>query len=197
MHECIVRIVRRRMISAEGTCRAGNKCMPVEVPSSAVYSLRRPSSPVPEPTWYTSAPPLPQPFVADFHLYKTIGPLHVCLFLVSVFLNTALHNLPTHPLLSPPSFSRRSPLYPLVRAPFSKTTLSKMSTTTSDVAVAPKLEKKPVKFSNLLLGAGLNMFEVTTLGQVNGFPWTLPSVVLFLNTRNAPLYHNKQIAHPP
>ncbi|KAF2097103.1 mitochondrial carrier [Rhizodiscina lignyota] len=30
---------------------------------------------------------------------------------------------------------------------------------------APKLEKKPVKFSNLLLGAGLNMFEVTTLGQ--------------------------------
>ncbi|KAH0837100.1 mitochondrial DNA replication protein YHM2 [Fonsecaea monophora] len=30
---------------------------------------------------------------------------------------------------------------------------------------APKIEKKPVKFSNLLLGAGLNMFEVTTLGQ--------------------------------
>lgn len=30
-------------------------------------------------------------------------------------------------------------------------------------AVMP--EKKPVKFSNLLLGAGLNMFEVTTLGQ--------------------------------
>lgn len=29
----------------------------------------------------------------------------------------------------------------------------------------PKLEKKPVKFSNLLLGAGLNMFEVTTLGS--------------------------------
>jgi len=29
----------------------------------------------------------------------------------------------------------------------------------------PKLEKKPVKFSNLLLGTGLNMFEVTTLGQ--------------------------------
>ncbi|KAF2478658.1 mitochondrial DNA replication protein YHM2 [Neohortaea acidophila] len=28
-----------------------------------------------------------------------------------------------------------------------------------------KVEKKPVKFSNLLLGAGLNMFEVTTLGQ--------------------------------
>ena len=38
-------------------------------------------------------------------------------------------------------------------------------------AIAPpapaseKLEKKPIKFSNLLLGAGLNMFEVTTLGQ--------------------------------
>jgi hypothetical protein len=30
---------------------------------------------------------------------------------------------------------------------------------------AQKLEKKPIKFSNLLLGAGLNMFEVTTLGQ--------------------------------
>ncbi|KAH6670759.1 putative mitochondrial DNA replication protein YHM2 [Halenospora varia] len=30
---------------------------------------------------------------------------------------------------------------------------------------APTLEKKPIKFSNLLLGAGLNMFEVTTLGQ--------------------------------
>ena len=37
------------------------------------------------------------------------------------------------------------------------------------IAPAPvttrKLEKKPIKFSNLLLGAGLNMFEVTTLGQ--------------------------------
>ncbi len=32
-------------------------------------------------------------------------------------------------------------------------------------AAPGKLEKKPVKFSNLLLGAGLNMFEVTTLGQ--------------------------------
>lgn len=30
---------------------------------------------------------------------------------------------------------------------------------------APELKKKPVSFSNLLLGAGLNMFEVTTLGQ--------------------------------
>ncbi|MCJ1374530.1 Mitochondrial DNA replication protein yhm2 [Loxospora ochrophaea] len=28
-----------------------------------------------------------------------------------------------------------------------------------------KLEKKPIKFSNLLVGAGMNMFEVTTLGQ--------------------------------
>jgi hypothetical protein len=32
-------------------------------------------------------------------------------------------------------------------------------------APPPKLEKKPVKFSNLLVGASLNMFEVTTLGQ--------------------------------
>jgi hypothetical protein len=32
-------------------------------------------------------------------------------------------------------------------------------------APAPKIEKKPIKFSNLLLGASLNMFEVTTLGQ--------------------------------
>ena len=29
----------------------------------------------------------------------------------------------------------------------------------------PKVEKKPIKFSNLLVGAGMNMFEVTTLGQ--------------------------------
>jgi hypothetical protein len=47
-----------------------------------------------------------------------------------------------------------------------------MSTATPDKAAAPKLEKKPVKFSNLLLGAGLNMFEVTTLGQVNTIPPT-------------------------
>lgn len=40
-----------------------------------------------------------------------------------------------------------------------------MATTTPAVAAPKKLEKKPVKFSNLLLGAGLNMFEVTTLGQ--------------------------------
>ena len=43
-----------------------------------------------------------------------------------------------------------------------------MSTTQTELgmpAAKPKLEKKPVKFSNLLLGAGLNMFEVTTLGQ--------------------------------
>ncbi len=43
-----------------------------------------------------------------------------------------------------------------------------MSTTTTaptPVVKPGQLEKKPVKFSNLLLGAGLNMFEVTTLGQ--------------------------------
>ena len=28
-----------------------------------------------------------------------------------------------------------------------------------------KLEKPPIKFSNLLVGSGLNMFEVSTLGQ--------------------------------
>ncbi|PSS09187.1 hypothetical protein M430DRAFT_146854 [Amorphotheca resinae ATCC 22711] len=32
-------------------------------------------------------------------------------------------------------------------------------------AAKPLPEKKPVKFSNLLLGAGLNLFEVTSLGQ--------------------------------
>lgn len=35
----------------------------------------------------------------------------------------------------------------------------------NSIPSTPKLEKKPVKFSNLLLGAGLNLFEVTTLGQ--------------------------------
>ena len=37
--------------------------------------------------------------------------------------------------------------------------------TANSPIVEKKLEKKPIKFSNLLLGAGLNMFEVTTLGQ--------------------------------
>lgn len=36
---------------------------------------------------------------------------------------------------------------------------------TAPASQPPKLEKKPIKFSNLLLGAGLNLFEVTTLGQ--------------------------------
>lgn len=36
-----------------------------------------------------------------------------------------------------------------------------------------KLEKKPIKFSNLLLGAGLNLFEVTTLGQVGSTQYTV------------------------
>jgi len=42
-----------------------------------------------------------------------------------------------------------------------------MSATIAPVSASQpqKLEKKPIKFSNLLLGAGLNMFEVTTLGQ--------------------------------
>ncbi|KAI1916837.1 Mitochondrial DNA replication protein yhm2 [Ophidiomyces ophidiicola] len=35
----------------------------------------------------------------------------------------------------------------------------------SATSASQAIEKKPVKFSNLLLGAGLNLFEVTTLGQ--------------------------------
>ncbi|KAL2002189.1 hypothetical protein VTN02DRAFT_452 [Thermoascus thermophilus] len=41
-----------------------------------------------------------------------------------------------------------------------------MSAATAQASSAPhKIEKKPIKFSNLLLGAGLNLFEVTSLGQ--------------------------------
>lgn len=41
-----------------------------------------------------------------------------------------------------------------------------MSAAIAPIPAAPqKLEKKPIKFSNLLLGAGLNLFEVTSLGQ--------------------------------
>lgn len=40
-----------------------------------------------------------------------------------------------------------------------------MSAAVAPAPVSGKLEKKPIKFSNLLLGAGLNLFEVTTLGQ--------------------------------
>lgn len=40
-----------------------------------------------------------------------------------------------------------------------------MSSAVTTPAGGQKLEKKPVKFSNLLLGSGLNLFEVTTLGQ--------------------------------
>ena len=43
--------------------------------------------------------------------------------------------------------------------------MSAIDAATVPGAQARKLEKKPIKFSNLLLGAGLNMFEVTTLGQ--------------------------------
>lgn len=72
---------------------------------------------------------------------------------------------------SPPSSNARSPVISLGQGPFQRIHHPRMSTTTS-AASAPTLEKKPVKFSNLLLGAGLNLFEVTTLGQV----WH-PSVV--------------------
>jgi len=38
----------------------------------------------------------------------------------------------------------------------------------------PKLEKKPVKFSNLLLGAGLNLFEVSReIPTIRGHGWRL------------------------
>lgn len=43
--------------------------------------------------------------------------------------------------------------------------MSALDARTAPVMQPKKLEKKPIKFSNLLLGAGLNMFEVTTLGQ--------------------------------
>lgn len=65
----------------------------------------------------------------------------------------------------------------LGQGPFQRIPIHKMSTAT-EKAAAPKLEKKPVKFSNLLLGAGLNMFEVTSLGQVRLSPfihWSPPT----------------------
>ncbi|KAF2462346.1 mitochondrial carrier domain-containing protein [Lineolata rhizophorae] len=43
--------------------------------------------------------------------------------------------------------------------------MSSAAPAVAGVQAPPKIEKKPIKFSNLLLGAGLNMFEVTTLGQ--------------------------------
>jgi hypothetical protein len=36
---------------------------------------------------------------------------------------------------------------------------------TSAINESTKLEKPPIKFSNLLVGSALNMFEVSTLGQ--------------------------------
>lgn len=65
----------------------------------------------------------------------------------------------------PPFLKRTKPPISLGQGPFQRIHHPRMSTTTS-AASAPKLEKKPVKFSNLLLGAGLNLFEVTSLGQV-------------------------------
>lgn len=48
--------------------------------------------------------------------------------------------------------------------------MSTPAATMAGVEAPPKLEKKPIKFSNLLLGSGLNMFEVSTLGQVSYLP---------------------------
>ena len=61
---------------------------------------------------------------------------------------------------------RRSHALPLVRAlSLLHLNMSALDARTAPVVQPKKLEKKPIKFSNLLLGAGLNMFEVTTLGQ--------------------------------
>ena len=62
-------------------------------------------------------------------------------------------------LLSSLFFQRTKPPISLGQGPFQRIHHPRMSTTTSK-ASAPTLEKKPVKFSNLLLGAGLNLFEV-------------------------------------
>lgn len=61
---------------------------------------------------------------------------------------------------------RRSHTLPLVRAlSVLHLNMSGFDARTAPAVQPKKLEKKPIKFSNLLLGAGLNMFEVTTLGQ--------------------------------
>lgn len=52
--------------------------------------------------------------------------------------------------------------------------MSTPAATMAGVEAPPKLEKKPIKFSNLLLGSGLNMFEVSTLGQVSYLPKKMP-----------------------
>ncbi|CAG8064820.1 unnamed protein product [Penicillium nalgiovense] len=84
--------------------------------------------------------------------------------LSSIPLPTHLANPSFFDFLSPPSLKRTKPPISLGQGPFQRIYHLRMSTTTS-AASAPKLEKKPVKFSNLLLGAGLNLFEVTSLGQ--------------------------------
>ena len=43
--------------------------------------------------------------------------------------------------------------------------MSSATTATTPPPPPHQIEKKPIKFSNLLLGASLNLFEVTTLGQ--------------------------------
>lgn len=54
----------------------------------------------------------------------------------------------------------------MVRAPSLKTQQAMVAVAHVPAPLGEaKLEKKPIKFSNLLLGAGLNLFEVTTLGQ--------------------------------
>lgn len=98
--------------------------------------------------------------------YKTIYLLPSLLFFLfhSHFPTCKSHPLSTFLVLLP-FFKRTKPPISLGQGPFQRIHHPRMSTTTS-AASAPKLEKKPVKFSNLLLGAGLNLFEVTSLGQV-------------------------------
>lgn len=103
---------------------------------------------------------------SPIRLFGTSPFLPRTFFLLSTF---QLSTLSPPPPLSLPLLATKPPTS-LGQGPFQHILSHKMSTATPDKAVAPKLEKKPVKFSNLLLGAGLNMFEVTTLGQVNTIP---------------------------
>ncbi|PKS12185.1 hypothetical protein jhhlp_001483 [Lomentospora prolificans] len=72
------------------------------------------------------------------------------------------------PTPRPPHFREEAPSS-LGQGPFydkRQTVMVANSASAAAPGAAPqKLEKKPIKFSNLLLGAGLNMFEVTSLGQ--------------------------------
>jgi hypothetical protein len=99
------------------------------------------------PAFSLSLPDLPQN-TADFIAVRSIE-------------EVAEARSPTPSLL----YAKKHPTA-LVRPSFLQTNVA-MTAVASDAPISGqnKLEKKPIKFSNLLLGAGLNMFEVTTLGQ--------------------------------